>query len=240
MIPVFVVLWPGTGEIWTADLDTKRAETLENIEETETEWMRSEMRYEGMKETKEQAKSLEKQIMCFTTVPIETFEVLNDVVVDRGPSPYMSMLELFADDQHLTTVQADGLTIASPTGSTAYSVGLISALAFGSSLVSYSFFICCYLFALCSLPAALSPTLKSPHSSSLLFAPHTLFPPHVVAGFHGAANLRAIEFSRATAYTSFDGRSRIEFKQGDHITVTASKSAKPIPALIGSTLSSAA
>lgn len=37
----------------------------------------------------------DKQIMCFTTRPAETFEVLNDLVVDRGPSPYVSQLELF-------------------------------------------------------------------------------------------------------------------------------------------------
>lgn len=37
----------------------------------------------------------EKQIMCFTTRPVESFEVLNDLVVDRGPSPYVSLLELF-------------------------------------------------------------------------------------------------------------------------------------------------
>lgn len=50
------------------------------------------------------------------------FQVLNEVVIDRGPSPYMSSLELYGDDRHLTTVQADGLAIATPTGSTAYSV----------------------------------------------------------------------------------------------------------------------
>ena len=37
----------------------------------------------------------DKEIMCFTTRPMETFEVLNDLVVDRGPSPYVSLLELF-------------------------------------------------------------------------------------------------------------------------------------------------
>jgi NAD+ kinase len=55
-------------------------------------------------------------------VPTEKFHILNDLVVDRGPSAYMSQLELFADDRHLTTSQADGLVIATPTGSTAYSV----------------------------------------------------------------------------------------------------------------------
>ena len=66
----------------------------------------------------------DKEIMCFTTRPVESFEVLNDLVVDRGPSPYVSLLELFGDEHHMTTVQADGLTISTPTGSTAYSVSV--------------------------------------------------------------------------------------------------------------------
>jgi len=85
------------------------------------------------------ASAKDKEIMCFTTRPVETFEVLNDLVVDRGPSPYVSLLELFGkncshlliipstdagqgDEHHMTTVQADGLTVSTPTGSTAYSV----------------------------------------------------------------------------------------------------------------------
>ncbi|KAJ3216609.1 NAD(+) kinase [Dinochytrium kinnereticum] len=57
-----------------------------------------------------------------SVIPERTFHVLNELVVDRGPSPYMSELELFVDDAHLTTMQADGLVIATPTGSTAYSL----------------------------------------------------------------------------------------------------------------------
>lgn len=37
----------------------------------------------------------DKEIMCFTTRAVESFEVLNELVVDRGPSPYVSLLELF-------------------------------------------------------------------------------------------------------------------------------------------------
>lgn len=39
----------------------------------------------------------DKEIMCFTTRAVETFEVLNELVVDRGPSPYVSLLELFGE-----------------------------------------------------------------------------------------------------------------------------------------------
>jgi NAD+ kinase len=60
--------------------------------------------------------------------PDEVFQILNDLVVDRGPSPYMSQLEVFGDDKHLTTVQADGLVVSTPTGSTAYSVIPLIAL----------------------------------------------------------------------------------------------------------------
>lgn len=89
--------------------------------------------------------SKDKEIMCFTTRPVETFEVLNDLVVDRGPSPYVSLLELFGgsgfcyhilsyissgDEHHMTTVQADGLTVSTPTGSTAYSVFNIFSLTY--------------------------------------------------------------------------------------------------------------
>lgn len=57
-----------------------------------------------------------------THSPEATFEILNDIVVDRGPNPTMSTIELFGDDDHLTTVQADGICVATPTGSTAYNL----------------------------------------------------------------------------------------------------------------------
>lgn len=37
--------------------------------------------------------------------PVETFEVLNDLVVDRGPSPFVSLLELFGKHS-LPTLEA--------------------------------------------------------------------------------------------------------------------------------------
>lgn len=57
-----------------------------------------------------------------THKPDSTFEILNDIVVDRGPNPTMSTIELFGDEEHLTTVQADGICVATPTGSTAYNL----------------------------------------------------------------------------------------------------------------------
>ncbi|KAG5221309.1 ATP-NAD kinase domain-containing protein [Salix suchowensis] len=140
-------------------------------------------------------KSKDKEIMCFTTRPAESFEVLNDLVVDRGPSPYVSLLELFGDEHHMTTVQADGLTVSTPTGSTAYS------LSAGGSLVHPE------------IPALLITPI----------CPHTLsFRPMLLPD---SMELRiCVPFnSRSTAWASFDGRGRVELKQGDHIKVTASK-----------------
>lgn len=53
--------------------------------------------------------------------PSANILVLNEVVVDRGPSPYLSNIDLFLDGKHITSVQGDGLIISTPTGSTAYS-----------------------------------------------------------------------------------------------------------------------
>jgi len=48
----------------------------------------------------------------------EQFEVLNELVIDRGPSPYVSNLELYGDNELLTVVQADGCIFSTPTGKT--------------------------------------------------------------------------------------------------------------------------
>jgi hypothetical protein len=54
--------------------------------------------------------------------PTDTWQVLNEVTVDRGSNAGMLQLELFVDGNHVTTILADGLVIATATGSTAYSV----------------------------------------------------------------------------------------------------------------------
>ncbi|KAK0438687.1 uncharacterized protein EV420DRAFT_1736007 [Desarmillaria tabescens] len=172
-----------TGEIMMRKLEKDGWEAVEGS------WSGGIAYNEGCKNPKD------KEIMCFTTRPVETFEVLNDLVVDRGPSPFVSLLELFGDEHHMTTVQADGLTVSTPTGSTAYS------LSAGGSLVHPE------------IPAILITPI----------CPHTLsFRPMLLPD---SMELRiCVPFnSRSTAWASFDGRGRVELKQGDHIKVTASK-----------------
>ncbi|KAK3394453.1 ATP-NAD kinase-like domain-containing protein [Podospora didyma] len=125
----------------------------------------------------------------------EQFEVLNELVIDRGPSPYVSNLELYGDNELLTVVQADGCIFSTPTGSTAYS------LSAGGSLVHPD------------IPAILLTPI----------CPHTLsFRPMVLSDTL-LLRVSVPRNSRATAYCAFDGKGRIELKQGDHVTITASQ-----------------
>ena len=53
---------------------------------------------------------------------IEDFNVLNDIVINKGALARILNPKVFVDDQYMTSYRADGLIIASPTGSTAYSL----------------------------------------------------------------------------------------------------------------------
>ncbi|TGJ85882.1 hypothetical protein E0Z10_g2852 [Xylaria hypoxylon] len=125
----------------------------------------------------------------------EQFEVLNELVIDRGPSPYVSNLELYGDNELITVVQADGCIFSTPTGSTAYS------LSAGGALVHPD------------IPAILLTPI----------CPHTLsFRPMVLSDTM-LLRVSVPRHSRATAYCAFDGKGRLELRQGDHVTITASQ-----------------
>lgn len=135
-------------------------------------------------------------------IEAEQFEVLNELVIDRGPSPYVSNLELYGDNNLLTVVQADGCIFSTPTGSTAYS------LSAGGSLVHPD------------IPAILLTPI-CPHTLS--FRPMLLNDSMML---RVAVPLR----SRATAYCAFDGKGRVELRQGDHVTIAASQ--YPFPTVL--------
>ncbi|XP_032306015.1 NAD kinase isoform X3 [Drosophila ananassae] len=127
--------------------------------------------------------------------------VLNEVVINRGPSPYLSNIDIFLDGKYITSVQGDGLIVSTPTGSTAY------AAAAGASMIHPS------------VPAILVTPI-CPHSLS--------FRPIVVpAGVE--LKISISPDSRNTSRVSFDGRNDQELNHGDSLRVTTS--IYPVPSI---------
>ena len=65
--------------------------------------------------------ALTGQILQAGRTPDGTFTALNDIVVARGSLARVVRLDVSIDESHLATFVADGLVVASPTGSTGYS-----------------------------------------------------------------------------------------------------------------------
>lgn len=55
-------------------------------------------------------------------IKIQSFNVLNDIVINKGALARIVDLSVRVNDQPMTSYRADGLIIATPTGSTAYSL----------------------------------------------------------------------------------------------------------------------
>lgn len=130
---------------------------------------------------------------------IASYNVLNEAVVDRGPSPYLSTIDLTCDDRYLTTVQGDGVIIATPTGSTAYS------LAAGGSMVHPS------------VPAILLTPICA---HTLSFRP-MLLPDSCILTAEVPLDCRS------NAWVSFDGKFRQELVKGDKLEVQMSSFPMP-------------
>ncbi|OBT69527.1 hypothetical protein VE03_01213 [Pseudogymnoascus sp. 23342-1-I1] len=127
--------------------------------------------------------------------PDGTYEILNDIVVDRGPNPTMSSVELFGDDEHLTSIQADGVCVATPTGSTAYNLAAGGSLCHPENPVIL-------LTAICAHTLSFRPIILPDTIVLRVGVPYD---------------------ARTTSWASFDGRERVELRAGDYVTVSASR-----------------
>ncbi|KAA8538417.1 hypothetical protein F0562_028035 [Nyssa sinensis] len=132
-------------------------------------------------------------------MPGKIFDVLNEVVVDRGSNPYLSKIECYEHDRLITKVQGDGVIVATPTGSTAYST------AAGGSMVHPN--VPCMLF-----------TPICPHSLS--FRP-------VILPDSARLELKIPEDARSNAWVSFDGKRRQQLSRGDSVRISMSQ--HPLP-----------
>ncbi|EFJ43854.1 hypothetical protein VOLCADRAFT_118925, partial [Volvox carteri f. nagariensis] len=133
--------------------------------------------------------------------PEQSVEVLNEMVIDRGSSAFLTNIECYEKGRFIARVQADGIMLATPTGSTAYSV------AAGGSMVHPN------------VPAILL-TPVCPHSLS--FRP-------IILPDYAELELRIPDNARCTAWVCFDGRSRQELGRGDSVKVRMSEN--PVPTI---------
>lgn len=119
--------------------------------------------------------------------------VLNDVVVNKGTMARISDLEVSVGGAYLTTYRADGLIVATPTGSTAYSMSA------GGSIVSPGV-------------AALLITPICPHAMTQ--RPIILPPDKEIAITIGKKN--------GDIYVTLDGQINLELDEGDRVLVSRS------------------
>lgn len=134
--------------------------------------------------------------------PEKSFNILNEIVMDRGPNPTMSSIEVFGDEEHFTTVQADGICVATPTGSTAYNLAAGGSLCHPDNPVILLTAICAHTlnFRPIILPDTIVLRIGVPYDA------------------------------RASCWASFDGRQRTELGPGDYVTVSASRF--PFPSVL--------
>jgi NAD+ kinase len=117
---------------------------------------------------------------------------LNEAVIEKTPSGHTVRLAVSVDGEYFTTYAADGLIVATPTGSTAYSF------------------------------SARGPIVAPMHRCLVLtpVSPHMLFDRTLVLDPHSTLHLEVVGHRPATV--SADGRNLGTLRPGDALTCTAS------------------
>ena len=120
-----------------------------------------------------------------------THVALNDIVFTRTALSRMIDLAVWVGDQFVASVRADGLIVASPTGSTAYN------LAAGGPIVH----------------PAMDALVLTP------IAPHTLTNRPIVIPAERDVRVKSTGANAGNVYVTFDGQSGFEMREGDEIAI---------------------
>jgi NAD+ kinase len=140
---------------------------------------------------------VEERLMLRATIlhassPSRSGVAVNDVVVNKGAPSRLINLSVFVGDEFVTNVRADGLIIATPTGSTAYN------LSAGGPVVEPS------VDALVLTP----------------IAPHTLSNRPIVISASATVRVKPVMGDRDEAFATLDGQAGFELQAGDEISVS--------------------
>jgi NAD+ kinase len=130
---------------------------------------------------------------------------LNDFVISRGAAPRLIDLEVTVDGETLTRYRCDGLIVATPTGSTAYS------LSAGGAVVS---------------PTADVFTLTP-------ICPHTLSNRSVIVGLDSTVRVKVIT-ERVDTFLTSDGQKIIPLATNDTVVIRRSRNSIRLLHLAGS------
>ena len=126
---------------------------------------------------------------------LSRFQVLNDVVINKGTLSRIIDLNVCINEQFLTTFKADGLIISTPTGSTAYN------LAAGGPI--------------------LYPTVDNIILTPI--CPFTLTNRPLILPDHDKLTITMGKESEEKVSLTFDGQVGIDFYYGDKINISKSK-----------------
>jgi NAD kinase len=59
---------------------------------------------------------LQRPLLCCNNSTDQIYDVLNELVIDRGPNAFLTNIECYEKGRFITRVQADGIMLSTPTG----------------------------------------------------------------------------------------------------------------------------